>query len=75
MIERRVFKKKIPTGRLSVGDVLENGNWVGLTERQVRKLKREKRYVVIKDGMRFVPVFAIALVLTLLFGNLFFVIF
>ena len=75
VIERRVFKKKIPTGRLSVGDVLENGNWVGLTERQVRKLKREKRYVVIKDGMRFVPVFAIALVLTLLFGNLFFVIF
>ena len=75
VLEARVFKKKIPTSRLKVGDVLDKGNWVGLTERQVRNIRKHKRYVVIKDGMRFVPVFAIALVLTLLFGNLFFVIF
>ena len=72
VIEKHVFKKKIPVSKLRVGDVLEKGNWVGLTESQVRKLRREKRYVVIKDGMRFVPVFAIALVLTLLYGNMFF---
>ncbi|KHO48111.1 MAG: hypothetical protein QT00_C0001G0123 [archaeon GW2011_AR5] len=74
VVEKHVFKKKIPVGKLRVGDVLEKGNWVGLTESQVRKLRREKRYVVIKDGMRFVPVFAIALVLTLLYGNMFFAI-
>ncbi|MFA4819401.1 MAG: A24 family peptidase [Candidatus Aenigmatarchaeota archaeon] len=72
VIERKVFRKKVPTSKLRKGDVLEKGNWVGLTDRQIKKLRSQKRFVVIKDGMRFVPVFAIALVLTLLFGNLFF---
>ena len=75
VLEKHVFKKKIPTSKLKVGDVLEKGNWIGLTERQIKNLRKQKRYVVIKDGMRFVPVFAIALVITLLFGNLFFMIF
>ena len=75
MLEKHVFKKKIPTSRLRVGDVLDKGNWVGLTARQIKLLRGRKRYVVIKDGMRFVPVFVIALVLTLLFGNVFFMIF
>ncbi len=75
VIEKHVFRKKIPASRLRKGDVLENGNWVGLTESQIKRLRKTKRFVVIKDGMRFVPVFAIALVLTLLYGNLFFVLF
>ncbi len=75
VLEANVFKKKIPTSKLRVGDVLEKGNWVGLNARQIKQLRGRKRYVVIKDGMRFVPAFAIALVVTLLFGNLFFVIF
>lgn len=75
VIEKRVFRKRIPTSRLKKGDVIENGNWIGLTEQQVRKIRKEKKFVTIKDGMRFVPVFAIALLLTLLYGNLFFVIF
>lgn len=75
VIEKRVFRKKIPASKLRQGDVLETGNWIGLTEKQIKKLRSQKRYVVIKDGMRFVPVFAIALVLTLLYGNLFFVLF
>ena len=72
VIEKHVFRKKIPTSKLRKGDVLETGNWIGLTDRQIKRLRRERRYVVIKDGMRFVPVFAIALALTLLYGNLFF---
>lgn len=72
VIEKHVFRRKILTSKLRKGDVLENGNWVGLTEKDIKKLKKQKRFVVIKDGMRFVPVFAIALVLTLLYGNLFF---
>lgn len=75
VLEGKVFKKKIPASKLRIGDVLEKGNWVGLTERQIKKIRRTKRFVTIKDGMRFVPVFAIALVLTLLYGNLFFMIF
>lgn len=75
VIERRVFRKKIPVSELKSGDVMEGGKWVGLTEQDVRRIKRSRRFVVIKDGMRFVPVFAIALVLTLLYGNLFFIVF
>ena len=74
VIEKHVFRKRIPVSKLRKGDVLEGGNWVGLTDQQIKKLRKQKHFVVVKDGMRFVPVFAIALVLTLLFGNLFFVI-
>ncbi len=71
VIEKHVFRKKISAKKLKVGDVLENMNWIGLTERQVRNLKKTRRQVVIKTGVRFVPVFAITLLLTLLYGNLF----
>ena len=75
VIEKRIFRKKIPSSRLKAGDVLDDSKWVGLTNQQIKHLKKKKRFVVIKDGMRFVPVFVIALVVTLLFGNLFFIIF
>jgi Flp pilus assembly protein protease CpaA len=75
VIENNVFKRKIHVSRLRKGDVLVKDNWVGLTERQVKQLKSRKNYVTIKDGIRFVPVFSIALALTLLYGNLFFMIF
>lgn len=75
VIEKHVFKKKVSTAKLKVGDVLESGKWIGLTESQIKKIRSQKRYVVIKDGMRFVPVFAIALVITLIYGNLFFALF
>ena len=74
VLEANVFKKRVSVSKLKVGDVLDKGNWVGLTAKQIKKLKSSKRYVVIKDGMRFVPAFAITLVITLLFGNLFFAI-
>jgi len=44
---------------------------VGLSDSQVHRLRSSKKYVTIKDGVRFVPVFAITLVVTLLFGNMF----
>ncbi len=74
VLEKNVFRKKIRVSKLKKGDVLEKGNWVGLTEADIRKMKKSS-YVTIKDGVRFVPVFAIALVVTLLCGNLFFLIF
>jgi Flp pilus assembly protein protease CpaA len=72
IIEENVFKKKIPTSRLRTGDVLEEMNWVGLTARQVAMLRKKKRFVTIKEGVRFVPVFFIAMLITVLFGNVFF---
>ena len=70
-VEAHYFIRKIPASKLRKGDVLVKGNWVGLSDSEVHKLRSGKKYVTIKDGVRFVPVFAIALVLTLLFGNLF----
>ena len=71
VIEKRLFRRRVPTSRLRVGDVIDKGNWIGLTRGQIKALRKQKRFVTIKDGMRFVPVFAIALVLTLLYGNVF----
>lgn len=72
VVEEKVFKRRIPTSRLKAGDVLEEMNWVGLTKQQVASIRKRKKYVVIKEGVRFVPVFFLTLLATLLFGNLLF---
>ncbi len=72
IIEGSVFKRKIPSSKLKSGDVLEDMNWVGLTDRQVAAIRKKKRFVTIKEGVRFVPVFFFALVVTLIWGNILF---
>ena len=72
VIEKHEFKKRIPVGKLKAGDVLENMVWRGITEEELREIRKAKRYVVIKEGVRFVPVFPITLVITLLYGGLLF---
>lgn len=74
-VEKNYFTRKIPVGKLRKGDVLQEGNWVGITEKDIAKIRSKHKFVTIKDGVRFVPVFAIALVVTLLFGNVFLMIF
>jgi Flp pilus assembly protein protease CpaA len=69
VIEQHVFKRKIPVSKLRTGDVLEEMNWVGLTDRQVARIQKTKRYVVIKEGVRFVPVFFLSLIVTYFLGN------
>ena len=69
VIEGKVFRKKIPVSELKAGDVLEGNKWIGLTEEEIKKIKSSKKYVVIKEGARFVPVFPIALAITLLYGK------
>jgi Flp pilus assembly protein protease CpaA len=69
VVEKHVFRRKVSTSRLKAGDVLEKGIWVGLTKEEVKKIKANKRYVVIKEGVRFVPVFPITLAVTI-FGTL-----
>ncbi len=73
VIEKYEFKKRIPVSRLKVGDVLEDMLWRGITKEELTKIRKEKKFVVIKEGVRFVPVFPITLVVTLLYGSLLFV--
>ncbi len=70
LIEKHLFRRKITTGELKPGDVLEDMVWRGITNEEVQKIRREKKFVVIKEGVRFVPAFFLALVATLLYGNI-----
>jgi len=72
VLEEYVFRKRVRAKELKIGDVLEETNWIGINEKQIMQIQKKKKYVTIKDGVRFVPVFAIALILTLLYGNILF---
>jgi len=65
------FKKKISVKKIREGDVLEESKlWEGLTKKQAEKIKRSrKRYVWIKEGVRFAPAFFLALLFTILVGD------
>jgi len=71
VIEKNVFKKKIQAKDLKIGDVLEDSIWVGLEKEDVAKIRALGDEVVIKEGVRFVPAYAITLIVTLVLGNLF----
>jgi prepilin signal peptidase PulO-like enzyme (type II secretory pathway) len=70
-VENVAFKKKIPVTKLKPGDVLlESKVWEGLTREEVKKIKASgKKFVWIKEGVRFAPTFPLALILTLLYGD------
>ncbi|MCS7106355.1 MAG: hypothetical protein NZ942_03500, partial [Candidatus Aenigmarchaeota archaeon] len=59
--------------KLKVGDVLaESKLWEGITQKDLIKIKKSgKKYVVIKEGVRFAPAFPLALLFTLYFGDVF----
>jgi len=70
-VENIGFKKRISVKNLRVGDVLLSSKvWEGLTEKDLRKIKRSgKKYVTIKEGVRFAPAFPLALLFTIYFGD------
>jgi hypothetical protein len=70
-VENVGFKKKIPVSKLRVGDVPDYYKvWEGVTEKEIRKIKKSgKKYIWIKEGVRFAPTFPIALLFTLFFGD------
>lgn len=71
IVEQIVFEKTIPVSRLKPGDVLVDSKvWRGLTKEEVEEIKRRKRRVKIKEGVRFGPVFSIALFLTVFYGGI-----
>ena len=71
-IENEVFRKKVPVSKLREGDVLANDRWRGLTREDIQEMQKTGGYVEIKEGVRFAPVFAITLLVTLFYGNLLF---
>ena len=70
IIDNHVFKKKVSVNKLRPGDVLVRSRWTGLKKADIQKLRKSYNRVWIKEGIRFSPVFALAFVITLVFGNL-----
>lgn len=70
-VENYGFKVKIPVSKLKVGDMLlDEKKLVGITQAQVNRIRRSgKKFVWIKDGVRFVPAFPLALLFTLYVGD------
>jgi Flp pilus assembly protein protease CpaA len=69
-VEGDLFKRKIKANDLRAGDVLVKDKWRGLTEAEVKKLRKKGGEVWIKEGVRFAPVFVINVLVTLFIGNL-----
>ena len=70
-VENVAFKKRVPVSKLKVGDVLLDSKvWDGITKRQMKRIQRsKKRYVWIKEGVRFAPAFPLALLFTVYYGD------
>ena len=70
-VENVGFKKKIPISELKVGDVpMDYKVWDGITEKELKRIKKSgKKYVWIKEGVRFAPTFPLALIFTIVFGD------
>jgi preflagellin peptidase FlaK len=69
-VENVGFKKKISVSKLKVGDVLmKNALWKGVTKKELRAIRKKKKHVWIKEGVRFAPAFPLGLLITVLFGD------
>lgn len=71
IVEKVGFRKRVPIDKLKVGDVLLSSRvWRGISEKELKELKKsERKYVWIKEGVRFVPTFPLALLFTLFYGD------
>ena len=80
-IENVCMIKKIPTKKLTEGDWIANDVYVhgkyicgpkdlGIEKNQIAKLRRLKiRFVIVKEGIPFIPSFLFGFIMTLAFGN------
>jgi Flp pilus assembly protein protease CpaA len=73
IVEDVGFKKKVKVSQLKLGDVLsESKVWDGITAKEIKKIRSSgKKYVWVKEGVRFAPAFPLALLFTLYFGDAF----
>jgi len=72
------FYKKIPVSKLNIDDMIgENipklkifkNRIRGLTKAEVKKIKKSKKYVIIRDGIRWSMAFFLTLLFTIYFGD------
>lgn len=70
-VENVGFRKKIPVSKLKVGDVLNKSKlWEGITEKELKLIKKSgKKFIVVKEGIRFAAAFPLALLFTLYYGD------
>jgi Flp pilus assembly protein protease CpaA len=69
-IERHSFRRRISSRDLRPGDVILKKRWKGLKPEEVKNLRKSSRYVWIKEGVRFAPVFIITILISLFIGDL-----
>ena len=74
------FYKRIPSKDLKVDDMLGEDipklrlykkHIKGLTDEQIKRIRRFKRYVIIREGIRYGIVFPLSLIFTWFFGDFF----
>jgi len=69
-VEEIGFKRRIPASKLKIGDILADSKLLdGISKKEWLKIRRTKRFVSIKEGVRFAPTFPLALLYTLFFGD------
>ncbi len=72
IVEKFGMRKRIPVSKLKVGDVLADSKlWEGVTKKEITQIKKAKKFVWIKEGVRFAPAFPLALLFTFLLGDAF----
>ncbi|MBI2547127.1 MAG: prepilin peptidase [Candidatus Aenigmarchaeota archaeon] len=71
-VEIHGFKRQIPISQLKVGDMLlSERKLIGVTKEDIKTLRKSgKKYVDIKLGVPFAVAFPVALLVTLLYGDL-----
>lgn len=78
VVEEVGFYRRIPVSKLQVDDMIGEdlpklGIYKklirGLTQKEVARIRRLKKFVLVREGVRYSIVFAIALAFTLIFGN------
>ncbi len=78
VVEETGFYRRMPVSKLRADDMIGEDlprlkiykkEIRGLTEEEVRKIRRAKKFVIVREGVRYSIVFAIALAFTLLFGS------
>ncbi|MBI2674830.1 MAG: prepilin peptidase [Candidatus Aenigmarchaeota archaeon] len=70
-IEKNLLRKRVATKDLRLGDVPADGKWKVMTKWELARIRKAKKYVWVKEGVRFAPVFLLTLLFILVFGSVF----
>lgn len=82
-VEKSCMLGKVSTSKLTEGDwimediyhnkkLILSKNNLGITKEQIGIIKKIKKEILVKNGLPFIPSFLIAVIVSLIFGNLFF---